>query len=287
VIITFRGLVHIIEDDFPRLYSFSWREKPNYSIALEISRDAVEIVEAGLKRAPMLEGMFEEFRFKKFGSDINAERYGFDDCAIASRLGDGSIELIFNLIKIKDKESQQHLYACAATIHVILNVLDAVPEKEINEPIPQFVHIGTACCKHKMWGHGGTISGELNKDVKRYLIWHYKTKGTVLKKVLSALLKAARILRGRKVKPEPNMYWAEVRSETGFLSIDCPGNACGLNSKDADEYYSLIREKKEEDFGMDLICHNVDTIGQQMVLLAAIAALSDEVRKYYLASRSG
>jgi hypothetical protein len=177
----------------------------------------------------------------------------------------------------------QHLFACAATIHVLINSLMSIPEKEIKDSLPQFITIFTACCKNKPFGHGGNIHGELNKDVKRYLMDHYQEKGEILKKVLSALLKAAEKIGGKR--SNRSLYWAKVRSENGFLSIDCPGNSCGLNTDKPDDYDSLRREREERDFGMDLICHNVDEIYQQIVLIAALAALSDEVKKYYLQSK--
>lgn|GEM_PF-2755728 len=285
MIIVFRGLIHVAEKDFPRSYDFSWRKD---SIVFGISRDAVDIVSREIEDDfPSLEYPKNEFGFEKFGCDFNAERYGYDDCASVSRLADGSIELSFSLILVKDKESLQHICACAATIHVLTNFLMRIPEREINDPLPQFICISTECCRNKSGGHGGHIAGELNKDVKRYLINHYRTKGERLSIVLRVLLRAAEVLSGKKKRAEKNLYWAEVRSEKGFLSIDCPGNSCGLNTEETDEAFFLLKKgMKEEDFGMDLICHNVDDILQQVVLLAALAALSDEVKKYYLNSRN-
>lgn len=284
MIIIFRGFIHIIKEDFPRMYSFSWRENgTDCSIAFEISRDAANIVTERIKNnSPMLDYGKKEFGFKKFGSDLNAEKYGFEDCAIVNRLDDGSVELIFELITINNDKALQYIFACAATINILLNVLMSIPEKEIKDSLPQFMTISTACCKRKDFGHGGNIVGEFNKDVKRYLMHHYDKKGEVLKEVLSALLKAAEKLGGRKSnRLTRSLYWAKVRGENGFLSIDCPGNSCGLNTDKPDEYWSLSRERDEKDFGMDLICHNVDEICQQIVLIAALAALSDEVKKYY------
>lgn len=283
MIIVFRGLVNIIEEDFPRMYSFSWRKKPNYSIVIEISQDAVELMAKIKKNAPVLIYHFEEFQFKEFADDINGKMYGFENCASINRFKDGSIELVFELKTIKDKESEQYLYACSATMNVIFILLDSIPEKEINDPFPQFIKIGTACCKNKPSGHGGNIGGELNKDVKRYLSYHYLKKGKNLKNAFSALTAAASILNGKKVNL--GNYWAEVRSETGFLSIECPGNSCGLNTDNPEKYRSLLGKREEKDFGMDLICHNVDTLFQQTVLIAALAALSDEVKKHYIRRR--
>jgi len=284
----FKGFIHITKEDFPRIYSFSWRESgADCFIIFEISRDAVSIVAESLKDgSPMLDYGKDEFGFKEFGSNLNAERYGFEDCAIVNQLKDGSIELVFELITINNDKALQHIFACAATINVLLNVLMSAPEKEIKDSLPQFMTISTACCKNKPFGHGANIHGEFNKDVKRYLMYHYEKKGEELKEVFSALLKAAEKLGGKKSdKLTKSLYWAKVRGEKGFLSIECPGNSCGLNTDEPDEYWSLSRDREEKDFGMDLVCHNVDQICQQIVLIAALSALSDEVKKHYLKSK--
>ena len=86
----------------------------------------------------------------------------------------------------------------------------------------------------------------------------------MLKGVLRAMLKAAEKISGKNKRGIQSLYLAEVRdNKFGFLSIDCPGNSCGLNTEHADERDFLLRDKSEKDFGMNLICHNVDTIGQQ------------------------
>jgi hypothetical protein len=281
----FLGLVHVAEKDYPRMYSFSWREDgANCSIALEISCDSIDIVSEQLKAGSYrIERLMKEFSFEKFGSDFNTERYGFENCAIVRHMEDGSVELIFEM---QAMNSAKYLFASAATMHAVVICMSAIPEKEMQDPLPQFMTIETSCC-YRPRSHGGCIAGEFNKDVKRYLVHHYETKGEVLREVLHALLKAAEKISGKKKRAMQGLYWAEVRNESGFLSIDCPGNSCGLNTKNTDEDYMLLKEKSEMDFGMDLICHNVDGIGQQMVLIAALAKLSDEVKKYYLKNGSG
>ena len=166
----FLGLVHVAEKDHPRMYSFSWREDgANCSIALEISRDTVDIVAEHLKDGSyIIESLMKDFGFKKFGNDFNTERYGFENCAAIRQLEDGSVEIIFEM---EAMNSAQHLFTSAATIHAIVTCLEPFPEKEIRDPLPQFMTIGTACC-HGYRCHGGTIAGEFNKDVKRYLIYH-------------------------------------------------------------------------------------------------------------------
>jgi hypothetical protein len=288
VIIVFRGFIHIVEEDFPRMYSFSWRENgTDCSIVFQVSRDAVDIVTECLKEdSYMIDCEKQEFGFKKFGADINAKRYGFEDCAIVNQLKDGSIELIFKLVTINNDQSMQYIFSCAATIHVLLNSLMSIPEKEIKDSLPQFMTISTACCKNKPHGHGGNIHGEFSRDVKRYLMNHYEKKGEILEEVFSALIRAAEKIGGKRSnRLSKLLYWAKVREKNGFLSIECPGNSCGLNTDKPDDYYSLCSKREERDFGMDLICHNVDTISQQIVLIAALAALSDEVKKYYLQSK--
>lgn len=285
----FKGFIHVAEDDFPRMYNLSWRDDgADCFIIFEISRDAIGIVTEKLKdNSWVIEREKKDLSSSKFGDDLNSQRYGFDDCAIVNQLKDGSIELIFKLVTIDSEQSEHYIFACAATIHVLADSLMSIPEEEIEDSLPQFMTISTVCCKNRRGGHGGHITGEFNKDVKRYLMHHYEKKGEILRPVLNAMLKAAAKMGSkREDKLIKSLYWAKVKGDDGFLSITCPGNACGLNTKETDEAFSFLRNgKRKEDFGMDLICHNVDTIGQQLILIAALAALSDETEKHYLQSR--
>lgn len=66
-------------------------------------------------------------------------------------------------------------------------------------------------------------------------------------------------------------YYDARLTERGRFSVSCPGDACGLYS---DEYSS-----HDGRMGHRFTCHNVDNPGQQLTLLAGLAALSDFVIK--------
>ena len=272
----FQGFIHVNESGFPRIYSLSWKKEGIISFKIN------SIVVDDLKGTKRLSSYgFKEFGFKRFCDNINEGEYGFDGCAKVNHLKDGSVELNFKLEAIgEDNKGLLYLFACAATWQILFNVFHNIPEKEIKNSLPQFIVLGTACCKNKMGGHGATIGGEISRDVKEYLSWHYVNKGEKLKEVFSALIKAASILNNKRANP--NYYWAEVRGESGFLSIDCIGNSCGLNTE---EVYTI--NKNQKDLGADLVPHNIDSIFQQTVLIAALAALSDETEKHYLERNRG
>ncbi len=59
----------------------------------------------------------------------------------------------------------------------------------------------------------------------------------------------------------------------GFITIDCPGNACGIHP----DHNAGLRIEKDE--GYEFTCHNVDSPAQQLTLLAGLAALHDKARK--------
>lgn len=67
-------------------------------------------------------------------------------------------------------------------------------------------------------------------------------------------------------------YHFRVSSENGNLIMNCPGNACGLQPED---YNDWNLENKGYSFG----CHNVDTPLQQFTLFSGVFALHDEARK--------
>lgn len=65
-------------------------------------------------------------------------------------------------------------------------------------------------------------------------------------------------------------FMAEIHEDGGFHA-DIPGNSCGLDP-------SLTHGIKEG-MGYEFCPHNVDGIGQQLTLLAGLAALHDKARK--------
>lgn len=60
----------------------------------------------------------------------------------------------------------------------------------------------------------------------------------------------------------------------GYIHLNCPGNACGLDPKDYD-----TRKGELFEYGYDLVPHNVDSSLQQLTLLAGLTTLVQEAIK--------
>lgn len=63
----------------------------------------------------------------------------------------------------------------------------------------------------------------------------------------------------------------EAQSSNGNIMLSCQGNRCGINP----EPHALNEITEGYPFG----CHNVDTLEQQLTLLAGLAAFHDLARK--------
>ncbi len=67
-----------------------------------------------------------------------------------------------------------------------------------------------------------------------------------------------------------NRFGAGLRSEDGQLIFDCPGDACGLYTTNSREAYLGGR-------GCQMSCHNVDQVGQTLMLLAGLASVLGQI----------
>ncbi len=71
-------------------------------------------------------------------------------------------------------------------------------------------------------------------------------------------------------------FQTDLRSETGWLSISCPGDRCGLFP------HSRYRNRKHPS-SYEFLPHNVDTVLQTLTLLSGLAALHGQVEEEILA----
>lgn len=65
-------------------------------------------------------------------------------------------------------------------------------------------------------------------------------------------------------------YFKAQLPHSGYLTLDCPGDACGIHPS---------THGNTPERGCEFTCHNLDSAVQQLTLLAGLAALHDKVRK--------
>jgi hypothetical protein len=64
--------------------------------------------------------------------------------------------------------------------------------------------------------------------------------------------------------------------ENGFLTLTCPGDACGIH---------MSSHNPSEDEGSDFSCHNVDNPCQALTLIVGMAALEEEIDEAIIANK--
>lgn len=113
--------------------------------------------------------------------------------------------------------------------------------------------------------HGGSLHGTFSIPLTAWLATFPEHS------MLSAVSGAMKLVH-KKLHPFSHhlyndYHFAASMGGNGWLNITCPGDACGLNP----HHNSMISPGR----GYEFECHNVDTADQQLVLLSALAALTD------------
>ncbi len=235
----------------------------------------------------------KEFEFAEFGSDFGCD-IGFNKIFKRGEEKDGFIAFLVEIPKIKkltNKECRQcggsgkddlrqdkcifcdgkgkeyvidwhQSEAVSASFSIFTMVLGHC-EKDTSAPFPQLMLVETITRRDM---HGGSLGGEISIPLRRWLISTCSRDD--LSDVVLVMKTAYDKMFGLRDYHKFS-FRVEVREGGGFI-MDCPGDACGLHPADW-----CMRDGE----GYRFSCHNVDTSGQQLTLLAGLAALHDWARK--------
>ncbi|MCX6731489.1 MAG: hypothetical protein NTX55_00665, partial [Candidatus Parcubacteria bacterium] len=140
------------------------------------------------------------------------------------------------------------------------------PEQDTLAGFPQLLVVETMFRKEM---HGGSLWGEYSVPLVNWLS-ALGNERTEITDMTQAMIVAYTHMMGDKFL-SCHDFWAVVENQRGWLNVNCPGNACGLNP-------SCGHEWKYGD-GYEFTCHNVDSPVQQLTLLAGLAALHDRARR--------
>lgn len=301
-----RDYKHIITDDIPCWYELSWR-KSIPAIILRVHQDFVENAKIISNDTLLVKALKEDFKFENFNGNFN-ENFGFDNVFINRGLKGKFVEFLVKIPKIKfwvyepcsrcgglnqleifeeecikckgrrefkkksenefssDRFEHHYNWKVAHTISASFNVFFRVsgfPKKETSSPLLQLLTVSTITDRDM---HGGSLSGKYSKPLVRWLS-SFKP-GTTIFEMVEAMKVAYRKMFG---ECSYFRFRASVDHKNGWLNVDCPGNACGLNPSH--------NSVKDDDNGYEFNCHNVDTVAQQLTLLVGLAALHDKARR--------
>jgi len=294
----------LIKENIPCWYELSWKgEKP--AIILRIHRDFIKAVPSITPEHSIVKALMGQFKFQNFCGNFEGN-FGFDEGAFENLGGvkNGFFEYLVPIPKIKvetgkpckeckgsgkDPYNQKYGLEDRECIHCngsgkeyfynwqLANAVSAglsiffrishYHEKETSTSLPQLMIVDTII-DHGM--HGGSLGGEFSIPLTKYLASLYQGRDTAILEISQATKTAYATIFGDVKRCNDYYFRAYVGSESGGLVADCPGDACGIHPSD------WHREKER---GYQFSCHNVDTVAQQITLLAGLAALHDKARR--------
>lgn len=284
----------LTREEVPCWYELSWREKES-AIILRIHKDIVESIKPIPQDSPMAIGLMEEFSFASFAGNLNQD-FGFESVFRFQEEQDDFVEFFIKIPVVRrktdtpcdrcdgsgkdafledreclscDGSGKEHIYdwkpafAISASFTLLSRILE-FPEEDTSAPLPQLLTVTTMTGKHM---HGGSLGGTYGIAFCKWL--RHLGARTNVPEVVQAMKVAYDRMVGIKEFDE-HYFTAYIANENGWLNIDCPGDACGLNPS-----HGSIREER----GYEFSCHNVDSPMQQITLLVGLAALHDKARK--------
>ncbi len=297
-----RQFKRITRDNIPCWYELSWQEK-ELAIILRVHQDFIENTAPVKQDAPIVIGLKEGFGFKKFTGSLN-ENFGFDDALEIQAPKDKFIEFLIRIPEIK-KLTRRKCRSCdgtgkdefragekcfncsgkgrefdydfmqAETISASLVVFFVLAmlsekEKETSSFIPQLLTIQTIILRDM---HGGSLWGEYSLHLCKWLTSLWQGGHTPIPEMSRAMQTVYTKMFGPSDYIKDYDFRASVDYEWGWLNVNCPGDACGLNPNHNTDYDMKRGE------GYKFSCHNVDNAGQQLTLIAGLAALHDRARR--------
>lgn len=285
-------------ENIPCLYELSWDRK-TLAIILRIHKD----VEAFIKsenipfndQTPIAICLKEQFKFQSFKGNLNGN-IGFDDSFTFSGKKDEFFEFIIKIPQVKKitnekcneckgsgkgKDNEEkclycqgtgkrykydwgQAYAISASFTAILTLLSIFDcKKKTSASFPQLLTLQT---RTDYDIHGGSLGGTFSMALRK---WLNSLEFGPIPEIIQAMKEAYNQMLGL-TEYNHLEFRANIDNEKGWLNIDCPGDATGLNPE-------CVYIKKDE--GYRFGCHNVDTPVQQITLIAGLAALYDRAKK--------
>lgn len=156
-------------------------------------------------------------------------------------------------------------YAISASLTLFFGIA-IIYEGETSATRPQLFTVDTNTAQE---AHGGSLCGEFSDYLSRQIADHFVNGNSdIIRQEITEAMKIA--YKQLFWSTDGSGYYDARLTEKGRFSVSCPGDACGLYSAE---------HSHDGSTGHRFGCHNVDNPGQQLTLLAGLAALSDFIRK--------
>jgi hypothetical protein len=286
----------ITGDRIPCWYELSWREEIP-AIVLGVHKDFIASIKPILQDAPIVLTLRHEFNFGEFIGTFDGN-FGFDNAFRRVEDSGDFVEFLAEIPKVKKQTNKRcdrcrgsgkedsfdseclscggtgkeyemdwrAAYAVSANF-TIFTILANFPKIETSALLPQLLTIETVT---QTGAHGGSLGGEYSIPLVRWMSSF--GANTEIPEMVKAMKMAYDRMLGLREFNKLD-FRARIDYEDGWLNVDCPGEACGLNPNHGSEY------NMKQGLGYGFSCHNTDTPMQQITLLAGLAALHDRARK--------
>ena len=284
----------LIRENIPCWYELSWRTVEP-TIILKVHKDFIKNTGSFPDTHWMAANLKQQFGFANFVGNFEGN-FGFDNAFIRSGGTEefAKFEVPIPLIRKKKGvcreckgsgkdevgdclycmgEGKEYFFdwklanAISANFTVFF-MHSRFPKKETSCPLPQLMTVQTITQAEI---HGGSLSGEFSIPLCDWLKQlEERADQEVLEAVTEAMWSAYTKMVNRPTLYPKYQFRAWIH-DGGRLTLDCPGNACGI--------YIPPESTWREDRGRKFSCHNVDIPMQQITLLAGLAALHDKARR--------
>lgn len=291
----------LIKENIPCWYELSWLEE-KVSVMLRIHKDFVKTAMVVPEDSLMVKSLMESFEFSRFAGDLKKD-FGFDNAFVLKGENGDFVEFFVPVPEVKkytgkecgncegsgkdtamkefgeerkcgfcDGTGKEHFFdwrpaqAVSASFNIFFS-LARYPESETSSPLPQLMVIDVAT-RHDI--HGGSLGGEFSIPLYEWL--KSFEERTRFPEIIEAMQNAQKKMFNKIDRYEGFGFRAYMLHKGG-ITLDIPGNACGIYNAPDYDYGSPRKE------GCKFECHNVDTPMQQLTLLVSLAALHDRARK--------
>lgn len=289
--------IEMRERDVPCWYEISWQKNPQ-SLLLKIHQDFIQNTMLIPPNAPIIKALSESSKLSGFGADFSKD-IGFEN-VFKNKGSDERGMIVYQaeipeVRKVTDKPCSychgtkyneeldndclrcektgkeilidwQPAYTLSASLTAITIYLQLI-EKETSATFPQLLTLQT-CTDHEL--HGGSLNGVFGSKFSNFI---KSQSSDILSQIAIPTTQSAYRKMLGKQDYVSEYSFRIFKLSSGGISLDCPGDACGIHP-DSDVSYDTKNNR-----GYEYTCHNVDTPMQQITLIAGLAALHDCARK--------
>lgn len=291
-------MISITREDVPCWYELGWREDVP-AIILRIHKDFIVKTDSIYENHHMLEYFKEIVEFDvsidSFCGDFNKEFIGFNKVLRNIGISSDFVEFLIDIPSLVcfsnnpcrscggsgnsyindsfcffcDGKGKDRLidwkkaFDLSASMSIITQFL-YINRVLTGSQFPQLLTVKTTTSKDS---HGVSLGGEFGPAFRQWLngLGDYMVIAEAEKAMKLSYCKMFHVKQVERFA-----RFSVIVRDDGFLTLDCPGNACGI---DPDVHW----QKGEK--GYRFSCHNVDTPMQQLLLISGLASLHDKARR--------